>query len=74
MYMFFIAIRQKALLKEEQLMKFQTQKLLEQSTDTFPSSSVSFQIMYLFSLKNLLRVFLYVTHIINISLRDFSLD
>lgn len=68
MYMFFIAIRQNAVLKEEQLMKFQTQKLLEQSSDTFPSSSVSFQIMYLFSLKNLLRVFLYVTHIINISL------
>lgn len=72
--MFLIAVRQKAVLKEEQLMKVQTQKPLEQSSDTFPSPSVSFQTIYLLSLKNLLRVFLYITHIINMSLWDFSLD
>lgn len=71
--MFLIAVRHKAVLKEEQLMKVQTQKSLQQSSDTFPSPSVSFQIMYLLSLKNLLIMFLHITHIINMSLWDFSL-
>lgn len=52
-------------------MEFQTQKLLEQLIETFPSPSVSFQTMYIFSLKNLLRVLLYATHILNMSLEVF---